>query len=78
MSLSIAEVNKNMIEIYAFDYSIDGETYGGTISARSHEHVLELIPFAKNVGKLVGEYEAGWAVMMECDPIYWGKELTIL
>lgn len=67
-----------MVEVYGFDYSIDGEMYAGTISAKSYEHAQELVPFAMNIGKIVGEYEADWQIMMECDPIYWGKELPIL
>ena len=74
----LCRLNKNMIEIYAFEYHIDGELYGGTISARSYEHAQELVPFATNIGKLVDEYDVNWQTMIHCDPIYWGKELPIL
>ncbi len=67
-----------MIEVYSFEYFLDSERYAGTISAKSYEHAQELVPFATNIGKIVGEYEADWQIMMECDPIYWGKELPIL
>jgi hypothetical protein len=67
-----------MIEVYAFDYSIDGDMYAGTISAKSYKHAQELVPFATNIGRLEAEYEVEWQVMRDCDPIYWGKELPIL
>lgn len=68
----------SMIEIYAFEYELNGERYSGTISARSFDHVKELVPVATNVGKLVDEVDADFQTVLHCDPIYWGKELPIL
>jgi len=44
-----------MIEIYSFDYAIDGQLFSGRISAKSREHAESLVPFAFNVDPLVGE-----------------------
>lgn len=60
-----------MVEIYAYDYYIDGELYGGTISAKSHEHVLELVPFAQNIGRLECEYPTEWEIIAHYDEMDW-------
>lgn len=44
-----------MIEVYTFNYTIDGMLFGGQISAKSWEHAEELVPFAEVDGKLVEE-----------------------
>lgn len=42
-----------MIEIYSFEYAIDGEIFCGHISAKSREHAESLVPFAFNVDPIV-------------------------
>lgn len=44
------------MQVYIFEYEIDGEIYEGRIKAKSFEQAEELIPFAKRIDQLVGEY----------------------
>ena len=67
-----------MIEIYSFEYSIDGDRYAGTISAKSFEHAQKLVPFATNIGKILEEVDVDFQTMLYCAPVYWGKDLPIL
>ena len=45
----------NPILLYGFEYYLNGNKYGGEISAQSHEQVLNLVPTAINIG-LINEF----------------------
>lgn len=57
------------IQIYAFEIEIDNYRFGGEISARDENHVLELVPTATCIEPLVDTYDVNEMRMLFTRPM---------